>query len=90
MEVHTGAHRSADAWIAQASVYTTTGELLVPDAKMVFILGTDAATAAQRVTSGSRLRVIGMPRLNLAQLATQPTTTAHLPYELVILATRQV
>jgi hypothetical protein len=89
IEAQAGAQRTSDAWVVQASVYTLEGDLIVRNCRIVFVIGTNAGDAAARLTTGGRLRILGMPRLSLARLANEPAPT-RLPYEMIALATREV
>jgi hypothetical protein len=69
------------------------GALLAPHVRMVFAKGTPPELAVRNLKRGARLRVFGIPRLNLAEIsrrvqasATDPAAVAGpLPYEIIII-----
>ena len=57
--------------------------------RMVFVVGTDPATQVAKLSKGDRLHVLGIPRVNLSEvaaIAAQEATQTHLPYEMIIVA----
>lgn len=57
--------------------------------RMVFVVGTDPANQVARLSKGDRLHVLGIPRVNLAEvaaLAAQDAATTTLPYEMIVVA----
>jgi hypothetical protein len=79
-------------WMLQANVRDGDGELLVRSLRTVFIKGTDPADRLAKLGPGNRLRVIGMPRISLAEVSSRvqgaarnpESLRANLPYEMVI------
>lgn len=65
-------------------------EALTADARrMVFVSGTDPADQVAKLSKGDRLHVLGIPRVNLAEvdaMAGNEAVTAMLPYEMIIVA----
>ena len=84
---------SEDALIVRSNVQDLNDELLVRNRRMVFVKGTAAEKMVRGLHKGDRLRVLGLPRMNLAVLswrirnrATRPEVLRwNLPVELVIL-----
>jgi hypothetical protein len=68
------------------------GTLLVERVRMVFTKGTPPELAVRTLNRGDRLRVYGIPRLNLAEISrrirdsqTSPALlTGSLPYEIIV------
>jgi len=57
--------------------------------RMVFVQGTKPADQVAGLSQGRRLHVLGIPRLNLAEvaeMATEEPTKTRLPYEMIIVA----
>jgi len=81
-----------DGWIVLAKVRDLAGELVVNSCRMVFVKGTTPAQKAKDFQTGKHLRVIGMPRIDLAQVHWRVNNSARnpklmngsLPYEMVI------
>ena len=87
--------KRVDGSTVMAQVLDLDGELLVHRRRMVFIDGTPPATALQAVHMGDTLRVLGIPRINLALVAWRvdhraerpEALTWNLPYEMIVVAT---
>lgn len=99
IELNESPRKVADGYMVYAKVYTTDGELLVHNRRMVFIDGTKEADLVKGLGAGSQLHVLGIPRIDLALVyyRTHPTVqnqrdkkrsvellTWNLPYEMVI------
>ena len=57
--------------------------------RMVFVVGTDPAVQVAKLSKGDRLHVLGIPRVNLSEVAAiagPGATRTHLPYEMIIVA----
>lgn len=58
--------------------------------RMVFVKGTDPATAVAKLGKGDRLHVLGIPRVNLSEVMAAAkqgkTVNTRLPYEMIIVA----
>jgi len=57
--------------------------------RMVFVKDTRPACEVKKLTVGNRLHVLGIPRVNLSEVAVMATEEAadtHLPYEMIIVA----
>jgi hypothetical protein len=82
----------SDGFFVLARVFDTDDEEepVISDARrMVFIKGTDPANQVQTLKKGDRLHVLGIPRVNLAEVAAvQPgePVEMNLPYEMIIIA----
>jgi hypothetical protein len=81
-----------DGWLVTAKVRDLEGELLVEQCRMVFVKGTPPANGVKDLRPGGRLRVLGMPRINLNDVAARVQNAgkdpdglnAKLPYEVVV------
>lgn len=84
-----------DGKMVMAQVLTLDGDLLVHKRRMVFAKGTPPESAIQAAQVGDTLRVLGVPRVNLALVAWRvdhrqerpDALTWNLPYEMIIVAT---
>ncbi len=82
----------SDGRFVTAAVLDLKGNLLAPGIRMVFVRGSPPENIVQSVPPGGRLHVFGLPRINLAEIASraarsgeQPELlTGNLPYEIVI------
>jgi len=81
-----------DGLFVLANVFDTSNEedAVTGDARrMVFVKGTEPATRVRTLSKGDRMHVLGIPRVNLsevAEMATEKPTQTHLPYEMIIVA----
>lgn len=83
----------ADGAIVRADVETVDGEALVKNRRMVFAKGTEPFEQVMNLKRGQRMRVLGMPRINLAVVSWRVRNAENrpailrwnLPYEMVIL-----
>ncbi|HLM82915.1 MAG TPA: hypothetical protein VK302_20120 [Terriglobales bacterium] len=81
-----------DGLFVLANVFDTSNEeeAITRDVRrMVFVKGTEAATRVQTMSKGDRMHVLGIPRVNLsevAEMATEQSTQTRLPYEMIIVA----
>ena len=60
--------------------------------RMVFVKDTRPACEVKKLTTGSRLHVLGIPRVNLSEvavMATEEAAATHLPYEMIIVAVQK-
>lgn len=81
-----------DGRFVTAAVFGLKGDLLAPKVRMVFVRGSPPEKIVRSVPPGGRLHVFGLPRIDLAEIASraarsgdQPDLlTRHLPYEIVI------
>lgn len=84
-----------DGKMVMAQVLTLDGDLLVHKRRMVFAKGTPPESAIQAAQVGDTLRVLGVPRVNLALVAWRvdhrrerpDALTWNLPYEMIVVAT---
>lgn len=82
----------SDGVFVLANVYDTADEeepLTQAVRRMVFLKGTDPANQVTKLSKGDKLHVLGIPRVNLAEVAAQATPegfSTHLPYEMIIIA----
>jgi len=84
---------SEDALFVRSNVQDLNDELLVRNRRMVFVKGTAAEQMVRPMKKGDRLRVLGIPRVNLAILSWRIRNAAsrpevlrwNLPVEIVIL-----
>jgi hypothetical protein len=83
-----------DGWFLPARVRDLEGELLVRSCRTVFVKNTPPADAIQGLRPGAKLRVLGMPRINLDEVAQRVSNAStdsrgsnqRLPYEIIIVA----
>lgn len=81
-----------DGFFVLAKVFDTEEEEepVIPDARrMVFVKGTAPADAVKTMKKGGRLHVLGIPRINLAEVAAVKAggpAEMNLPYEMIIVA----
>jgi hypothetical protein len=81
-----------DGYFVLANVYDTGDEeeAITSDARrMVFVKGTPPATRLLTMSKGDKMHVLGIPRVNLAEvsaMATNQATDTTLPYEMIIVA----
>jgi len=57
--------------------------------RMVFVKGTEPAKQVLTLSKGDRMHVLGIPRVNLSEvaaMATEEPTATNLPYEMIIVA----
>jgi hypothetical protein len=81
-----------DGRFVSAAALDLKGELLVPKLRMVFVKDSPPEKIVRALPPGSRLHVFGLPRINLAEIASRITEsdrrpellTGNLPYEIVI------
>ena len=81
-----------DGRFVTGAVLDLKGVLLAPKVRMVFVRGSPPEKIVRSVPAGGRLHVFGLPRIDLAQIASraarsgdQPELlTRNLPYEIVI------
>jgi hypothetical protein len=79
-------------WLLPAKMFDLHGELLVQSCRMVFVKDTSPAQKVNGLVAGKRLHVLGMPRMNLAEIDLRVRNSAkdpqalsgYLPYEMVI------
>ena len=60
--------------------------------RMVFVKGTRPACEVRKLSTGDRLHVLGIPRVNLSEvavMATEEPATTRLPYEMIIVGLQQ-
>lgn len=85
----------SDGKMVMAEVLSLDGDLLVHKRRMVFAKGTPPESAIQAAQVGDTVRVLGVPRVNLALVAWRvdhrqdrpEALTWNLPYEMIIVAT---
>jgi hypothetical protein len=85
---------TGDGYILRCSVLDEAGTKVTGNRRMVFVKGTSVHAAAKQLTSGQKLHVLGLPRINLAVIrwrtlnATQrpEVLTWNLPYEMICVA----
>jgi hypothetical protein len=85
----------SDGAMVMAEVLDLEGELLVHKRRMVFVAGTGPYNVVRSAQVGDTLRVLGIPRVNLALVAwrvdhrsSRPEALKwNLPYEMIIVAT---
>ena len=95
MEINDTPKNVEDGEFVFASVFDLNGELLVKHRRMVFVKGTPPEQVLKRSTTGQRLHVLGVPRIDLAVVSwrvqhrtDRPEALSWgLPYEIVIVAT---
>lgn len=81
-----------DGIFVLANVYDLSDEetpVTAQPRRMVFVANTEPAKALQKLAQGERLHVLGIPRVNLAEVATVAsgkTVDIPLPYEMIIVA----
>jgi hypothetical protein len=81
-----------DGYFVLAKVFDVNEEEdpVIPDARrMVFVKGTAPANKVKNMKKGGRLHVLGIPRINLAEVAAVEVGTPveiNLPYEMIIVA----
>jgi hypothetical protein len=81
-----------DGLFVLANVFDTSDEeaALTKDVRrMVFVKGTEPAKQLLTLSKGERMHVIGIPRVNLSEVAAMATpepTPTNLPYEMIIVA----
>jgi hypothetical protein len=81
-----------DGYFALAKVFDVSEEEdpVIPDARrMVFVKGTAPADAVKKMKKGGRLHVLGIPRINLAEVSAVKAdgpVEMNLPYEMIIVA----
>jgi hypothetical protein len=81
-----------DGLIVRCDVLTVDGEMLVKNRRMIFAKGTKPHDEVLRLRRGQRMRVLGMPRVNLALISWRVRNSAgrpevlrwNLPYEMII------
>lgn len=93
MELNERPLKISDGFFAMARVRDWEGHLLHRKRRMVFVEGTPPADAVKNLDAGDCLRVLGMPRLNLALVnyrvnqarkGNKRPLAWNLPYELII------
>jgi hypothetical protein len=86
---------SGDGFMMLANVYDTNdGETPVTSAprRMVFVKGSEPADQVQQLAMGDRLHVLGIPRVNLSEVASlvahhgTDDVEVNLPYEMIVVA----
>jgi hypothetical protein len=81
-----------DGFFVLAKVFDTSEEedAVIPDARrMVFVKGTAPADAVKTMKKGGRLHVLGIPRINLAEVSAVKAGSSvemNLPCEMIIVA----
>jgi hypothetical protein len=83
-----------DGFLVLANIIDEEGNPVVSEARrMVFLAGTAAAAAVQKIKEGETMHVMGIPRLNLERISFAMQTsggssvTVPLPYEMIIIGT---
>jgi hypothetical protein len=89
LEVNSAAQEIEDGWLLPANVYTLDNKLLARTRRMVFVKGTAAGEKVNGLRPGNRLHVLGMPRVNFAEVENKANNangevSINLPYEMVI------
>jgi hypothetical protein len=82
----------SDGRFVTAAALNLKGVLLAPKVRMVFVEGSPPEKIVRFLPPGGRLHVFGLPRINLAEIASRAATsgdqpallTRSLPYEIVI------
>ncbi|MGH9442475.1 MAG: hypothetical protein ACRD16_09375 [Thermoanaerobaculia bacterium] len=82
----------SDGRFVRASVSTPKGGLLAEDVRMVFVRGTPPEERVKALKPGDRMRVFGIPRIDLSQIASRLDRASEdpgglngsLPYEIVV------
>ena len=82
-----------DGRTVRASIFDTSGELLVRDRRLVLVAGTDPDTKLGTLTQGQCMHVLGMPRISLTLVHWRASQEGqargaldwNVPYEMVIL-----
>jgi pimeloyl-ACP methyl ester carboxylesterase len=92
LEARGAAREVEDGWFLNANVRNLDGEVVVEDRRTVFVKGTPPAEGVGRLRAGDRLHVLGMPRVNLAEIAAASEGATgpeglplKLPYEMVVI-----
>jgi hypothetical protein len=91
LEADGAAQEVADGRLVSGRIRHPAGELLVDRCRVVFVKGTPPEQKARGLQSGDRLRLLGIPRIDLAQVAaraqearrSQEVLEAKLPYEII-------
>jgi hypothetical protein len=85
-----------DGFLVLANVVDEEGNPVVSEPRrMVFLAGTPAAAAVQKLKKGDTMHVMGIPRLNLERISFAMQTsggasvTVPLPYEMIIIGAMQ-
>ncbi|MFY9559804.1 MAG: hypothetical protein WAQ52_06190 [Terriglobales bacterium] len=84
-----------DGLFVLANVFDTDDDeqAVTQDARrMVFVKGTRPACEVAKLSTGDRIQVLGIPRVNLSEvavMATEEPATTRLPYEMIIVAVQQ-
>ncbi|HET9793490.1 MAG TPA: hypothetical protein VFS34_03430 [Thermoanaerobaculia bacterium] len=81
-----------DGRFVNAAALDLKGNLLVPKLRMAFVKGSPPERIVRSLPPGSRLHVFGLPRIDLAEIASRTARsdrrpdllTGNLPYEMVI------
>jgi hypothetical protein len=86
---------SGDGFMMLANVYDTNDDetpVTAAPRRMVFVKGSEPADRVQKLAMGDRLHVLGIPRVNLAEVASlvahhgTDEVEVNLPYEMIIVA----
>lgn len=84
-----------DGLFVLANVFDTEDDeqAVTQDARrMVFVKDTRPACEVRKLSTGGRIHVLGIPRVNLSEvaaIATEEAATTRLPYEMIIVALQQ-
>jgi hypothetical protein len=94
MELGDGPQQTvSDGRFVRAAVLDARGERLAQGVRMVFVKDTAPEKAVKELAPGSRLRVFGIPRINLSEIAARAdraredpgSLNGSLPYEIVVI-----
>jgi hypothetical protein len=92
MELAGDPQASNDGFFVLANVFDTSDQenpVVADVRRMVFVKGTDPANQLLNLGKGDRLHVLGIPRVNLSEVAAVPPgdpVRMNLPYEMIIVA----
>lgn len=93
MQLNENPFKITDGYFVMAQVRDWDGHLLHRKRRMVFVDGTPPSEAVKELSAGDCLRVLGMPRLNLALVnyrvgqakkGNVAPLTWNLPYEMIV------
>jgi hypothetical protein len=94
MEIEPGEQKEvSDGRFVRASILDARGRRVVADVRMVFVKDTAPEKAVRDLPPGSRLRVFGIPRIDLSEIASRVEHAKQnssglegtLPYEIVVI-----